>query len=139
MENSLAVIKSTLLILIGGYIKSEQAKSTVLFMHGNAWNISYFTDAIDTFNTLGMNVFLFDYRGYGKSEGKPSQTNTYEDAKAAWDYLIDEKGLRAEEIIIVERSLGGAIASQLASYVKPKALILESTFTDIKELAQRCS
>jgi fermentation-respiration switch protein FrsA (DUF1100 family) len=121
--------------LNGWYIAHKNAKGTILFMHGNAWNISYYTDALNDFYLLGFNVFIFDYRGYGKSEGSPSENGTYEDAKSAYDFLVNQKDIKPKDIILVGRSLGGAIASQLASHISPKALILESTFSDIKELA----
>ncbi len=117
------------------YIPKKDAKTTILFLHGNAGNISHRLSSIELFNSLGMNVFIFDYRGYGLSEGSPSEQNTYDDAKNAWNYLLKDKNIKAENIIIFGRSLGGAIAAKLGSSAKPKAIILESTFTTIKELA----
>jgi len=115
------------------YIAKKDAKTTILFLHGNGGNISHRLDSIKLFNSLQMNVFIFDYRGYGNSGGTPSEQNTYDDAKSAWDYLLKNKMLKAEDIIIFGRSLGGAIAANLGSDLRPKAIILESTFSTAKE------
>lgn len=117
------------------YIPKKDAKTTLLFLHGNAGNISHRLDSIKLFNSLEMNIFIFDYRGYGNSEGSADEQNTYDDAKSAWDYLLKNKNVKAENIIIFGRSLGGAIAANLGSTLKPKGIILESTFTTVKELA----
>jgi len=117
------------------YIPKEDADTTLLFFHGNGGNISHRLDSIKIFNSLGMNVFIFDYRGYGNSEGSANEQNTYDDARSAWDYLLKNKGIKAENIIIFGRSLGGAIAANLGSTLKPKGIILESTFTTVKEFA----
>ena len=117
------------------YIPKKGAKITLLFLHGNAGNISHRLDSIKIFNSLGMNVFIFDYRGYGHSKGSANEQNTYDDAKSAWDYLLKNKNLKAEDIIIFGRSLGGAIATNLGHTLKPKGIILESTFTSVKEFA----
>jgi len=121
--------------LHGWYIPHPQAKQTLLFFHGNAGNISHRLDSLNIFHQLGLSVLLIDYRGYGLSEGKPSETGTYLDAESAWHYLINERGLAAQDIIIFGRSLGGGIASWLAFEKKPAALILESTFTSIGDMA----
>lgn len=115
------------------YIPKKDVKTTLFFLHGNAGNISHRLDSIKLFNSLGMNVFIFDYRGYGKSEGSANEQNTYDDARSAWDYLLKNKNVKAEDIIIFGRSLGGAIAANLGSTLKPKGIILESTFTTAKE------
>ena len=117
------------------YIPKEGAKTTIFFLHGNGGNISHRLDSIKIFNSLGMNVFIFDYRGYGLSEGSANEKNTYDDAKTAWDYLLRDKNLKSEEIIIFGRSLGGTIAANLGTDVQAKGMILESTFTTTKEFA----
>lgn len=121
--------------LFGWYIPSKDANMTLLYMHGNGGNISNRLDSIKIFNSLGLNIFIWDYRGYGYSGGSATEQNTYDDAMRAWEYLVNEKGLKAEDIIIFGRSLGGAIAANLASKVKPKAVILESTMTSVKDMA----
>lgn len=115
----------------------KQAAKTVLFMHGNAGNISHRLETIQIFHQLGLNVFIFDYRGYGKSTGNPSEKGTYLDATAAWNYLVQERKLSADQIIIFGRSLGGGVASELAINVSPAMLILESTFTSMQEVSKQ--
>jgi len=117
------------------YIPKKGAKTTLFFLHGNAGNISHRLDSIKLFNSLGMNVFIFDYRGYGNSDGSANEQNTYDDARSAWEYLLKSKGLKPEELVIFGRSLGGTIAANLGSRVKPKAMILESTFSTVDKLA----
>jgi dipeptidyl aminopeptidase/acylaminoacyl peptidase len=80
-------------------------------------------------------VFIFDYRGYGKSEGRISEKGTYLDAEAAWRYLVDERQVDPSKIFIFGRSLGGAVGSWLAQEHTPRALIIESTFTSIPDIA----
>ena len=120
----------------GWYIPHPDAKATLLFFHGNAGNISHRLDSISIFHDLGLSVFIIDYRGYGRSDGRPSEQGTYTDALAAWNYLVDERRLRPDEIIVFGRSLGGGVAAGLAAKVSPAAVILESTFTSIKELGK---
>ena len=125
------------LILHGWYIPTDSAKYTILFCHGNAGNISHRLESIKQFHELGLNVFIFDYRGYGKSEGSISEEGTYIDAQAAWDYLVKEENLIPENIIIFGRSLGAAIACDLATKQKPAALIMESAFASVPHLAAK--
>lgn len=115
----------------GWYLEAENEKGVLLFCHGNAGNISHRLDSIKIFNSLNLSVLIFDYRGYGKSEGKPSEQGTYIDAEAAWDYLIKIKRKSPESIILFGRSLGGAIAAEIAMRKNPGYLILESNFTSV--------
>jgi pimeloyl-ACP methyl ester carboxylesterase len=110
---------------------------TILFCHGNAGNISHRLGSIATFRKLNLHVLIFDYQGYGKSTGKPSEKGTYADARAAWEHLIEDKKVPSENIIIFGRSLGGAVATQLASTVTPGALVLESAFTSAPDMAHQ--
>ena len=116
---------------------NNQLEKTVLFMHGNAGNISHRLETIRFYHQLGLNFFIFDYRGYGQSTGNTSEAGTYLDAAAAWDYLIGEQNMDAEQIIIAGRSLGGGIASELANNVTPAMLILESTFTSMPDASKK--
>lgn len=109
---------------------------TVLFCHGNAGNIGDRVYSIKTFCDLGLDVFIFDYRGYGRSSGTASEQGTYRDAWAAWRYLVDEKGISPDRILIFGRSLGGAVAAWLAEKVNPGMLVLESTFTSVPDMAR---
>lgn len=122
--------------LHGWFVPAENAKKTLLFCHGNAHNISGRLETIQLFNRLGINVFIFDYRGYGKSEGQPSEEGTYSDAKGAWNYLINEQNTSPGDIVIMGRSLGGAIAAQLATQTEPAGIIIESAFTSAVDLAK---
>ncbi len=123
--------------LHGWFIPSDNARGTLLFFHGNAGNISHRLDSIAIFNRMNLDVFIFDYRGYGQSEGKVSETGTYLDAEAAWSYLVETRGIDADEIVVFGRSLGASIAAWLAHHHRPAALILESSFSSVPSMAQR--
>lgn len=120
--------------LSGWFVTAEQSRGVVLFCHGNAGNISHRLESIEIFHRLGLSVFIFDYRGYGESEGKPGENGTYLDAEASWRWLVENQGISPDSIIIFGRSLGGAIAAWLAKEHPPKALILESAFTSIRDM-----
>ena len=121
--------------LSGWFVPGDNARGVILFCHGNAGNISHRLDSIQLFHRLGLDVFIFDYRGYGRSEGKPTEHGTYKDAEAAWRYLVETRQVNPDQIIVFGRSLGGAIASWLAQTHPPGALILESTFTSLPDIA----
>jgi fermentation-respiration switch protein FrsA (DUF1100 family) len=122
--------------LHGWYIPHADSSKVLLFFHGNAGNISHRGASIAIFHRLGLNVFIIDYRGYGKSQGDPDEAGLYRDADAAWQYLTQEKGVDKDNIIIFGRSLGGAVATRLAAEVHPAALILESTFSSARDMAK---
>ena len=117
--------------LHGWYVPAQEARATLLFCHGNAGNISHRLESLRIFHALGLNVLMFDYRGYGQSTGKPSEAGTYRDADAAWRHLLDERRLSPREIIIAGRSLGAAVAADLASRTVPAAVVLESAFISV--------
>ena len=121
--------------LDGWFLPVEAPRATLLFFHGNAGNISHRLESLDFFHSLGLAVFILDYRGYGRSEGSPSEVGTYKDAEAAWRYLTETRGLSPSEILLFGRSLGGAMAAYLASRHKAMGLVLESTFTSVPALA----
>jgi hypothetical protein len=121
--------------LSGWFVPAERSRAVILFCHGNAGNISHRLESIQVFHRLGLSTFIFDYRGYGQSEGKPTEQGTYLDAEAAWSYLIQRKQVDPTRIIIFGRSLGGVIAAWLAHVHTPKVLIIESTFTSIRDIA----
>ena len=116
------------------FVPANNQKGILLFCHGNGGNMSHRLESIKLFHGLGLSVLIFDYRGYGESEGSPSEAGTYTDAEAAWDYLVKARNVSPESIIIFGRSLGGAVAAHLAKANKPRALILESTFTSAGDL-----
>jgi pimeloyl-ACP methyl ester carboxylesterase len=119
------------------FIPCEKAKMTVLFCHGNGGNMTHRLDTINILNELGLNCLIFDYRGYGDSQGKTTENGTYLDAQAAWKWLTHKKGIKAEQIIIFGRSLGGSIAANLAAKTIPAGLILESAFTSFPEIGAK--
>lgn len=114
----------------------EAGPGTLLFLHGNAGNISHRSTSLAIFRDLGLDVLVLDYRGYGRSDGRPDEQGLYRDASAAWDWLITERGLGAQEIVVFGRSLGGAVATELAARERPAGLIVESSFTDLAAMAR---
>jgi fermentation-respiration switch protein FrsA (DUF1100 family) len=123
--------------LRGWYIPSENAQFTVLFCHGNGGNMMHRLDSINIFYNLGLNCFIFDYRGYGHSHGKPGEEGTYLDVEAAHRWLTEEKKIPPDNIIVFGRSLGGSIAAYLASKVRARALVIESTFTSYADIGRK--
>jgi fermentation-respiration switch protein FrsA (DUF1100 family) len=115
----------------------EPPRGALLFFHGNAGNISHRLDSLRIFHDLGLSVLIFDYRGYGRSEGKVSEDGTYLDAEAAWRHLTETRGFAEEKIVLFGRSLGAAVAARLATRHRPRALILESSFTSVPDLAAK--
>ncbi len=122
--------------IAGWYVPAPDAQATVLFCHGNAGNISHRLHGIQLLHHAGFNVFIFDYRGFGQSTGTPDEAGLYIDAVAAWDYLVKTRSVPKNKIIILGRSLGGAVAIELATRVKPVGLIVEATFTRMAEVAR---
>jgi len=123
--------------LSGWYVPVENSQYTVLFCHGNGGNIMHRLDSINLFYKLGLSCFIFDYRGYGESEGRTTEEGTYLDAMAAYDWLTKEKKISSDDIIVFGRSLGGSIAAQLATKVNARALIIESTFTSYIDIGKK--
>lgn len=124
------------LLLHGWFIPHPESKGTVLICHGNAGNISHRGDTLAIFHRMGLNVLIFDYRGYGRSEGTPSEEGIYNDARAAWKYLTGVKGIKSSNITLFGRSLGGVVAARLAREVQPNALIMESAFSSARDVAK---
>jgi len=122
--------------LHGWWVPANPERGVVLFFHGNAGNISDRLDSIRIFHELDLSVFIFDYRGYGQSEGEPSEQGTYRDGEAAWRYLADERHVDPTRIVMFGRSLGAAVAAEIALQHRPRALILESAFTSIRAMAR---
>jgi fermentation-respiration switch protein FrsA (DUF1100 family) len=131
-----SLVSSDAVKLHGWYIPHPEAERVLLFFHGNAGNVSHRGESIAIFHRLGLNVLILDYRGYGRSEGSPSEQGLYRDAAAAWAYLTGERGFDPEQIVVFGRSLGGAVAAQLAAEVQPGALILESTLSSARDFAR---
>lgn len=132
---SVTMITDDGVTLDGWFVPVRSARGVLLFFHGNAGNISHRLDSLKIFNELGLATLIFDYRGYGRSQGEPSEEGTYRDAEAAWRYVTEGRHIAAREIVLFGRSLGAAVAAHLATRQTPGALIIESTFTSIPDLA----
>ena len=116
------------------YVPAASPRRHVLFLHGNGGNMSYNLRTVATLHAMGHAVLTVDYRGYGRSAGSPSEDGIYQDAAAAWDYLVAQRRVAARDIVIYGRSLGGAVAVWLATHRDPGGLILESTFTRMADM-----
>jgi len=127
--------------LHGWYIPAADSRGVMLFFHGNAGNISHRMDSIAIFNRLSVDVLIIDYRGYGQSTGRTTEAGTYQDARAAWEYLLDQRGIPADRIVIFGRSLGGAIAAWLGSQTgdadRQAGVIIESSLSSGVDMARR--
>ncbi len=124
--------------LHAAYKTAAPGKDTILFFHGNAGNISYYIQFADIYSAMGYGVFMFDYRGFGKSKGTLNQSNFFTDAKAALDYFLLKLNIAPKESILFSHSLGNAalIEAVLAYNGTPfKALVLQSPFTNTPEMA----
>lgn len=117
------------------FIPVENARGTILFCHGNGGNIGLHLDATRLFREMQYSVLIFDYGGYGDSTGSPSESRIYADARAMWEHLVTQRNLSPDSIVVWGASFGGAAACDLASKVKPAALVLESTFTSMADAA----
>ncbi len=120
------------------FVPAPEARATLLFCHGNAGNISDRLDSIRIMHVLRLNVLIFDYRGFGQSQGAPDEQGTYADADAAWDYLVTVRKIAPQAILIFGRSLGSAVAAETAvRHPDAGGLILESGFTSIAEMGKK--
>jgi len=122
--------------LNGWLIKNPKAQATLLFFHGNAGNISQRLEKIAMFYAMGLNVFILDYRGYGRSQGDPTEKGIYIDAMAAYDYLRTRTDIDKDKIIGYGASLGGVVAVDLAGERKLAALIIDSSFTSAADISK---
>jgi fermentation-respiration switch protein FrsA (DUF1100 family) len=118
----------------GWWVRREGSPLVTLFLHGNGQNITYYTPYVQEIVAAGSSVLILDYRGYGKSSGRPSEQGLYRDSEAGFIYLLS-KGYRAERIIIHGQSLGSAVAVDLASRRPCAVLILEAPFTSASDVA----
>ena len=122
--------------LHGWYIPGE-SDTTLLWFHGNGGNIGHRVDELALVHArLGANVFIFDYRGYGNSEGSPSEQGIYRDARAALAYLKTRPEPAQGQIVYFGRSLGAAVAIELAADQPPAALILVAPFASLGDMAR---
>ena len=126
--------------LHGWWIPAEQARApTLLYLHGNFRNISYNSEQAMRLHKLGFNVLLVDYRGYGKSSGgEPNEAKVYEDAEAAWNYLVKQRTTAPQQTFIYGHSLGAAVGIDLAvRHPEAAGMIAESGFTSMPAMARR--
>lgn len=122
--------------LSGWFIPHPSPRAVLLYFHGNTGNMSEPVPLLRILHNLNLAVLIIDYRGYGRSTGKPSEVGTYRDAEAAWAYLVNTRGITPEDIVIYGCSLGGAIAIWLATQHRPAALVAGSTFLNIRQIAR---
>jgi hypothetical protein len=110
---------------------------SLLYFHGNAGNLTDRIENIAFLRILPANVLAVDYRGYGKSQGRPSEEGVYRDAEAAYDYLVQGRGVLAEQVVLLGQSLGTAVAVDLATRRPVGGLILECGFPSARRVAQK--
>lgn len=121
----------------GWFIPNKNAEYTLLFLHGNAGNISHRLEKLKILWELGLNIFIIDYRGYGKSDSRPSERGLYKDACAAYSYIVARRHINTNQIILYGESLGSAVAVDLASKTKVKAVILEGAFSSGRDFGEK--
>ena len=122
--------------LHGWYVHRQVSRAFVLFCHGNAGNITHRAAILRSLrDVVGVSVFIFDYRGYGRSEGKPNEEGIVADARAARRWLATRAKIAEKQIVVMGESLGGAVAVELAAAGGARGLILESTFSSLPDVA----
>jgi uncharacterized protein len=119
---------------LNGWFYPANTNLVILLCHGNAGNLSHRLPLIDTLIKAGASVFAFDYRGYGRSAGKPTEKGVCLDAEAAWQWLTN-RGFAPDRIVALGESLGGGVVCELATRKPLRALILQSTFTSVPDVA----
>jgi fermentation-respiration switch protein FrsA (DUF1100 family) len=122
--------------LHGWFFPGQKDSPVILHFHGNAGNISHRLDLVQPFLRKGLSVFLFDYRGFGKSEGRPSEKGLYLDGMAAYDYLVQKEGILPGNVVLHGHSIGAAVAVEVALKKGVRSVILESAFTSTKDMAK---
>jgi fermentation-respiration switch protein FrsA (DUF1100 family) len=124
-------------ILHGWWIPSPHAAGALLYCHGNAGNISTRLRALQVFQSLGLHLFIFDYRGYGRSRGLPSEQGLYRDARAAYEVVRARyRNVEQPPVVVYGRSLGGVVALHLASERPLRGVVAEATFTSAGAMAE---
>ena len=125
-------------IKLHGWLVPGTDEKTMVWFHGNAGNVSHRVDNIHELHSrLGLSIFIFDYRGYGKSEGRPSEQGTYIDGEAALAYVASRGDVAGQRPVLFGRSMGCAIATEMATRQDVESLILESPLTSIQAMARR--
>ncbi len=121
----------------GGTRANADPVPVLLWCHGNAGNISHRAENLQMLTDRGLAALLFDYRGYGKSEGSPSEEGLYRDARAAHRYLVEERGVEPERIVCFGRSLGAAVALSTAVSRSVAGLVMEAAFENVPAMARK--
>lgn len=127
-------------VLHGWWIPAAQAEDqapVIIFFHGNAGNISHRLSTIQLLRDLGVTTCIFDYRGYGRSTGTPTEAGVYADAQAVYRHCREVRRVAPDRILLFGRSLGGAVAIDLATQVPIAGLIVEGTFTHAADMARQ--
>lgn len=122
--------------LHGWWIPHRRARGTVLYCHGNSGCLGEQIQVLTDLRRLRVDVFAFDYRGYGRSSGNPDEDGVLRDARAAYDHLVGPLGRRPEEILLLGHSLGGAVAIDCALHRRVAGLIVQSSFVDTRRVAR---
>lgn len=123
--------------IIAWFLPHAEARATVLFLHGNGDNLGDLVFTARALQMLALDVLMVEYRGYGHSEGKPSEDGLYRDADAGWRWLVDARGVNPQRIVVHGRSLGGAVAIDLARRRPVGGLVVESSFSSLVAIGQR--
>jgi fermentation-respiration switch protein FrsA (DUF1100 family) len=123
--------------LHGWYVEASDRRAVLLWCHGNAGNIIHRLENLGELHRRGLSVFIFDYRGYGQSAGRPSEPGLYLDALAAYDYLVQERRVSPAELVVFGRSLGAAVAGEVARQRPIAGLILETPLPSVKAVARQ--
>lgn len=118
------------------FIPSRDSRAVLLFCHGNGGNISHRLEKIMILNRLGLDILIFDYRGYGKSSGRPSENGLYIDAEAVYDYMVNEKNIPPAKIIGYGESIGGPVIIDLSLKRDMGGIIIEDAFTSVNDMAK---
>jgi uncharacterized protein len=121
--------------LHGWFVPVENPRAVVLFAHGNAGNLSHRADLLVQLQRMGVAVLAFDYRGYGRSSGTPTESGVIADGRAARAWLAKRAGISESDVVLMGESLGGAVATALAAEAPARGLVLESTFSSAPEVA----
>lgn len=123
--------------LHGWYVRHPQPRAHAVLLHGNAGNVTLLADTLRVLNRRHqLSVLALDYRGFGRSEGKPSEKGVVLDARAARDWLANTEKITSGDVMLMGVSLGGGVAVQVASAEPPRGLVLVNTFTSLPEVAQ---
>lgn len=122
--------------LHGYWIPHPRPRATWIYFHGSAGHLGFQSSILETLYGLGVHLFAFDYRGYGRSQGSPSEAGLRRDARAAWKHVVEERGQAPERILLHGQSLGGAVAVDAALHHPAAGLVVQSSFLDVRAMAR---